>query len=109
MLELERRLKQLAQEEMNGRQIRNAWVTARQLSKHRNENLNWEHLSQVMKASATFNKYLKAVYGSSDEQWARDEMLRFVRDTLEMFVYVLGSKNLFKPLILDLGTIAFTF
>ncbi|TQN66206.1 ATPase family AAA domain-containing protein 3B [Colletotrichum shisoi] len=76
MPELERRLDQLAQEEMNGRQIRNALLTSRQLAKHRNERLDWEHLSQVMKTSAAFNKYLKAVRGHSDEQWAREEMLR---------------------------------
>lgn len=76
MLELERRLDDLAAEEMNGRQIRNALVTARQLSKHRGERLGWDHLSQVLKTSAAFNKYLKAVRGHSDEQWAREEMLR---------------------------------
>ncbi|TKW51648.1 ATPase family AAA domain-containing protein 3 [Colletotrichum tanaceti] len=76
MPELERRLDQLAQEEMNGRQIRNALLTSRQLAKHRNERLNWDHLSQVMKTSAAFNKYLKAVRGHSDEQWAPEEMLR---------------------------------
>ncbi|KAL0777369.1 hypothetical protein CaCOL14_006887, partial [Colletotrichum acutatum] len=76
MPELERRLDQLASEEMNGRQIRNALLTARQLAKHRKERLDWEHLSQVIKTSATFNKYLKAVRGHTDEQWARGESLR---------------------------------
>ncbi|KAI8630484.1 P-loop containing nucleoside triphosphate hydrolase protein [Xylariaceae sp. FL1651] len=76
MPELERRLDELASEEMNGRQIRNALLTARQLAKHRNERLDWPHLSQVMKTSAAFNKYLKAVKGHSDEQWAREEQLR---------------------------------
>ncbi|KAI0484853.1 hypothetical protein GGR56DRAFT_662775 [Xylariaceae sp. FL0804] len=76
MPELERRLDELAAEEMNGRQIRNALLTARQLAKHRQERLDWQHLSQVMKTSAAFNKYLKAVRGHSDEQWAREEQLR---------------------------------
>ncbi|KAK1658314.1 hypothetical protein BDP55DRAFT_683006 [Colletotrichum godetiae] len=76
MPELERRLDQLASEEMNGRQIRNALLTARQLAKHRKERLDWEHLSQVIKTSAAFNKYLKAVRGHTDEQWARGESLR---------------------------------
>ncbi|KAK0370394.1 hypothetical protein CLIM01_12254 [Colletotrichum limetticola] len=76
MPELERRLDQLASEEMNGRQIRNALLTARQLAKDRKERLDWEHLSQVIKTSATFNKYLKAVRGHTDEQWARGESLR---------------------------------
>ncbi|KAK1545978.1 hypothetical protein CPAR01_03480 [Colletotrichum paranaense] len=76
MPELERRLDQLASEEMNGRQIRNALLTARQLAKHRKERLDWEHLSQVIKTSAAFNKYLKTVRGHTDEQWARGESLR---------------------------------
>ena len=76
MSELERRLDELSNEEMNGRQIRNALLTARQLAKHRNERLDWSHLSQVIKTSATFNKYLKTVKGHSDEQLAREEMLR---------------------------------
>ncbi|KAF3353432.1 hypothetical protein VdG1_08099 [Verticillium dahliae VDG1] len=76
MPELERRLDELAAEEMNGRQIRNALRTARQLAKHRNERLDWPHLSQVIKTSGAFNKYLKAVRGHSDDQWAREEMIR---------------------------------
>ncbi|KAI0021357.1 hypothetical protein F4780DRAFT_286176 [Xylariomycetidae sp. FL0641] len=76
MPELERRLDELAAEDMNGRQIRNALLTARQLAKHRQERLDWQHLSQVMKTSAAFNKYLKAVKGHTDEQWAREEQLR---------------------------------
>ncbi|KXH59838.1 hypothetical protein CSAL01_08475 [Colletotrichum salicis] len=72
--ELQRRLDELAKEEMNGRQIRNALLTVRQLAKHRKERLDWEHLSQVIKTSAAFNKYLKAVRGHTDEQWARGEI-----------------------------------
>ncbi|KAF6781543.1 AAA family ATPase [Colletotrichum sojae] len=56
MGELEGRLDELASQEMNGRQIRNALLTARQLAKHRKERLDWEHSSQVMKTSAAFNK-----------------------------------------------------
>lgn len=74
--ELERRLDELAAEEMNGRQIRNALLTARQLAKHRDEVLDWRHLSQVIRTSAAFNKYIKTVKGHSDQQWAREEMLR---------------------------------
>jgi hypothetical protein len=76
MSELERRLDELAAEEMNGRQIRNALLTARQLAKHRKERLDWEHLSQVIRTSAAFNKYLKSVKGHTDEQWAREERIR---------------------------------
>ncbi|KAK7737596.1 hypothetical protein SLS63_002725 [Diaporthe eres] len=76
MAELERRLDELAAHEMNGRQIRNALLTARQLAKHEGERLDWKHLSQAMKTAADFNKYLKTVKGHSDDQWAREEMLR---------------------------------
>ncbi|KAL8341617.1 hypothetical protein RB598_003512 [Gaeumannomyces tritici] len=76
MAELERRLDELAAEEMNGRQIRNALLTARQLAKHRQGRLDWEHLSQVIKTAVTFNKYIKTLRGHSDEQWAREERLR---------------------------------
>lgn len=76
MAELERRLDELAAHEMNGRQIRNALLTARQLAKHEGERLDWKHLSQAIKTAADFNKYLKTVKGHSDDQWAREEMLR---------------------------------
>ncbi|KAK1848033.1 AAA family ATPase [Colletotrichum chrysophilum] len=71
--ELEEHLDQLASEEMSGRQIRNALLTARQLAKHRKERLQWVHLDQVMKTSAAFNKYLKTVRGQSDDKIAREE------------------------------------
>ncbi|KAK6851481.1 hypothetical protein PG995_011606 [Apiospora arundinis] len=76
MPELEGRLDELAGEEMNGRQIRNALLTARQLAQHRSERLDWEHLNQVMKTSAAFNKYLKTVKGHTDDKWAREEGIR---------------------------------
>ncbi|KAF5573752.1 AAA family ATPase [Fusarium pseudocircinatum] len=73
---LESRLDVLAAEEMNGRQIRNALLTARQLAKHRKKRLDWEELSHVMRSSAAFNKYLKSVKGHTDDQWAREEGIR---------------------------------
>lgn len=76
MPELERRLDELAEEVMNGRQIRNALLTARQLAQHRKERLDWEHLSQVIRTAATFNKYLKDVKGHTDDKWAREEGIR---------------------------------
>ncbi|KAK8057864.1 hypothetical protein PG996_011801 [Apiospora saccharicola] len=76
MPELEGRLNELANEEMNGRQIRNALLTARQLAQHRKERLDWTHLDQVIKTSAAFNKYLKTVKGHTDDKWAREEGIR---------------------------------
>ncbi|KAK6822944.1 hypothetical protein PG987_014489 [Apiospora arundinis] len=74
--ELEGRLNELAEEEMNGRQIRNALLTARQLAQYKRERLEWVHLNQVMKTSAAFNKYLRTVKGHTDDSWAREEGIR---------------------------------
>jgi hypothetical protein len=73
---LESRLDEMAAEEINGRQIRNAMTTARQLALHRKERLQWEHLDQVLKTAREFNQYLKNVQGHTDKQWAREQRLR---------------------------------
>lgn len=52
MTELEMRLDELAAHEMNGRQIQNALLTARHLSRHKGEKLNWSHLSQAIQKEA---------------------------------------------------------
>ena len=74
--ELESHLDELAEEEMNGRQIRNAITTARQLAFFRKQRLDWSHLDQVMTTAREFNRYLKGIHGHSDEEWARDEGIR---------------------------------
>lgn len=73
---IEARLNELAREEMNGRQIRNAVQTARQLAQFRNQTLDWIHLQRAIKTSSDFNKYLKNVHGHTDDRWAREERLR---------------------------------
>ncbi|KAL3423910.1 hypothetical protein PVAG01_05657 [Phlyctema vagabunda] len=74
--DLESHLDELASEEMNGRQIRNAMTTARQLALHRKEKLRWDHLEQVLKTAREFNTYLKRVQGHTDKQWARAQKIR---------------------------------
>lgn len=74
--ELRRRLDELANHEMNGRQIRNVVTTARQLALYKRESLGWEHLELTMKTAADFNRYIQNVQGHTDEQWAREEKLR---------------------------------
>jgi len=74
--DLESHLDEMAQEEVNGRQIRNAMTTARQLALHRKERLHWEHLEQVLKTGREFNRYIKKVQGHTDNQWARELRLR---------------------------------
>ncbi|KAI1876813.1 uncharacterized protein JN550_000885 [Neoarthrinium moseri] len=73
---LDDRLEELAAYKMNGRQIRNVVLTARQLALHRQESLEWKHLSQVLILSDNFSKYLKDIRGVSDETWAKSQSLR---------------------------------
>lgn len=74
--DIERHMEELAKEEMNGRQIRNALLSARQLARHRKQRLDWEHVSQVIRTAGEFNRYIEKVHGHTDEQWAREERLR---------------------------------
>jgi len=74
--ELEDHIDELAQEEMNGRQIRNTMTTARQLAIHRKERLDWSHLEEALMTSKEFDRYLKKVQGHTDKQWARENRLR---------------------------------
>jgi len=74
--ELEDHVDELAQEEINGRQIRNTMTTARQLAIHRKERLDWSHLEEALTTSKEFNRYLKKVQGHTDKQWARENRLR---------------------------------
>jgi AAA+ superfamily predicted ATPase len=71
--ELEDRLEELASEEMNGRQIRSALYTARQIAMYRKETLDWEHLQQVIATATDFGRYLKKVHGLGDEESARED------------------------------------
>ena len=75
--ELERHLDDLAEDEMNGRQIRNCLNTARQLAAYRKQTLGWQHLEQVMQTSQEFNRYLKEVHeGLTEDELARGENVR---------------------------------
>ena len=67
---------ELADLDMNGRQIRNSLTTARQLAIYKKEPLAWDHLKQSIKIADDFNQYLKRVHGHTDEQWAREEKIR---------------------------------
>ncbi|KAH6659684.1 hypothetical protein BKA67DRAFT_24619 [Truncatella angustata] len=62
--------------DMNGRQIRNAFTTARQLAIFKGETLTWGHLEQALQSVCKFNTYLQTLHGHTDDQWARDEKLR---------------------------------
>ena len=74
--ELESHVDELAGVEMNGRQIRNAVMTARQLADFREEQLDYGHIQTVMKTAGDFNAYIDKIHGHKDDQWARDGGLR---------------------------------
>jgi hypothetical protein len=74
--DFEKRLDDLASQEMNGRQIRNCLQTARQLSEYKGEPLDWNSLSTALKTAADFQRYLSNIHGHSDETWAREERIR---------------------------------
>ncbi|RKL45098.1 hypothetical protein BFJ72_g3748 [Fusarium proliferatum] len=75
--DIERHLADLAEEQMNGRQIRNAITTARQLAKFKGERMTYRHLEHVIRISRKFDKYLDKVRDSyTDDQVAREEGIR---------------------------------
>ncbi|KAF5581113.1 AAA family ATPase [Fusarium pseudocircinatum] len=57
--DIQRHLADLAEEQMNGRQIRNAITTARQLAKFKGERMTYRHLKHVISISKKFDKYLE--------------------------------------------------
>jgi len=70
-------LAELADQEMNGRQIRNAITTARQLAKFKNVKMSHTHLMHVIKVSSRFDKYLQKIQNNyTDDQVARGEGFR---------------------------------
>jgi len=70
-------LDDLAEEEMNGRQIRNAITTARQLAQFDGKKFSYAQLQHVIGVAGKFEGYLKDVkQGYSDDQLARDDGIR---------------------------------
>jgi SpoVK/Ycf46/Vps4 family AAA+-type ATPase len=74
--ELNKHIQELADQDMNGREIRNALTTARQIALFQKETLAWEHVEQAITTASVFNKYLGTVHGHSDDQYARDQEIR---------------------------------
>jgi hypothetical protein len=70
-------IEELAESEMNGRQIRNAITTARQLAQFKGEIMSTRHLKHVIQVSSKFDAYLRKVQdGFSDDQLARGDGIR---------------------------------
>jgi SpoVK/Ycf46/Vps4 family AAA+-type ATPase len=67
----------LARHEINGRQIRNAITTARQLALFKKERLSVKHLEHAIEVSRKFDKYLDEVHDQvKDDEMARQEGVR---------------------------------
>ncbi|KAI1430061.1 hypothetical protein F5Y12DRAFT_709612 [Xylaria sp. FL1777] len=58
----------LSSYEMNGRQIRNALTTARQLALFEQETLDWDRIKDSIEVAGDFNRYLVEVHGHTEEQ-----------------------------------------
>jgi hypothetical protein len=75
--EIKSHITELVRYDLNGRQIRNAINTARQLARFKEEVLNFEHLRRVIQVSGRFDDYLRKVIGTrDDEQRARENAIR---------------------------------
>ncbi|KAK4032147.1 Fidgetin-like protein 1 [Parachaetomium inaequale] len=65
-------LDELADKEMNGRQIRNAVTTARQLALFEGVRVEWGHVEQAIAAAADFDCHLRRVGAMEEEGWVMD-------------------------------------
>lgn len=74
--EIENRLDELANHKLNGREIRNALSTARQLASYEGKVMGWEHLELAIKTANKFGSYLREVHGHSDSDWAKERRER---------------------------------
>lgn len=75
--DLQDHLVDLKEEEMNGRQIRNALTSARQYAKWKNEKLTYAKLKDVIEVAGRFDKYLVKLHKRlTHDQLAEDEGLR---------------------------------
>lgn len=59
--EIRKRLPDLAKADLNGREIRNAISTARQLAVYRGETLGYGHIARVIGEARKFDDYLREV------------------------------------------------
>ncbi|KAF2673829.1 P-loop containing nucleoside triphosphate hydrolase protein [Microthyrium microscopicum] len=64
----------LADHEMNGRQIRNAITTARQLAQFQGKDMSYEHLKHVITVASKFDRHLSTLRsGTPEEGNVRDD------------------------------------
>jgi hypothetical protein len=76
--ELEGKINQLADVELNGREIRNVISTARQLAMFRKKKMGYEHLRVALAEVVKFEEYLLELrLGFSADEIAKSEGARF--------------------------------
>ncbi|ETS73988.1 hypothetical protein PFICI_13854 [Pestalotiopsis fici W106-1] len=66
----------LAKEELNGRQIRNAITTARQLARFRGQPLGFAHLAQTIRIANEFEEYVEKTHGHKAGDYAKAAGMR---------------------------------
>jgi hypothetical protein len=70
-------LDELAAHDMNGRQIRNALTTARQLALYKGKQMDYSLLKHAITVSSKFDQYLRNVkHNFSDDELAREGGVR---------------------------------
>jgi SpoVK/Ycf46/Vps4 family AAA+-type ATPase len=70
---LNKHVKELAKLDMNGREIRNALTTARQLAMYKHQKMNMVHMKHVIKVAGKFESYLHDLSGgATDDEVARE-------------------------------------
>ena len=74
--DLSNHLEELADREMNGREIRNAMTTAKQIALYKKETLCWDHIELTINTARDFTRYLGTLHGHTEEQWAREKKER---------------------------------
>lgn len=75
--DIRKHLIELSSIELNGREIRNAVTTARQLAMFKNKPLDFDCLKHVIEVSGSFDRYLKDVNeGMSADELAREYRIR---------------------------------
>jgi SpoVK/Ycf46/Vps4 family AAA+-type ATPase len=76
--EIRQRLHSLANNKLNGRQIRNAMNTAQKLAKFKNEPLGYRHLNHAIQNVLEFDKYITNLHdGQTDEEYAETHGIRY--------------------------------
>lgn len=74
--ELRDKIDVLAKEKLNGRQIRNAITSARQLARFRDKPLGYSHLDQTIRVVDEFERYVEKTHGHSAGDYARASGMR---------------------------------